>query len=214
MRVIQITSTHDDVEAAARLAADGVEPLGRCSVAGSFPHHFLVDDAAAAVRSLHRHGIAALEVTPPLPVTDHGIRWWASWRDSLPPKTYLEFRALHHDRVKSCGSLIRIRVDERPLSEPWRILADGGVDVRCESSCSLPTGREVHLLVPDPDAAIATLQRAGIAACTMDYAGPTIGQGISWLGEWKPALAYARRVERPILLSFASPRVEHVPGVW
>ncbi len=48
----------------------------------------------------------------------------------------------------------------------------------------------------------------------MDYRGPRIEQGITWWGEWKPALAYADGPSGPILLSFASPRVEHVPGVW
>jgi hypothetical protein len=214
MRVIQITSTHGEVEAAARLAAGGVKPLGRCSIDGSDPLHFLVSDADAAIRTLRRHGIAAIEITPPLPVTRVGIQWWSAWRNALPLQTYVEFGCLHHDKVKSCGSLIRIRSTGSLHSEPWRILADAGVDVRCESSCNLPTGPELHLLVPDADVATAALQRSGVTASTMDYAGPRIDQGISWWGKWGPALDYARRFERLILLSFASPRVEHVPGVW
>jgi hypothetical protein len=214
MRVIQITSTHDDAEAAARLTADGAKPLGRCSIDRPAPHHLLVADVGLSIRTLHRHGIAAIEVTPPLTSTSRGIRWWRAWRDSLPLETYVEFRALHHDKVKSRGSLIRVDANESPGSEPWRILVDAGQDVRCESYCSLPAGREVHILVPDSDTAIAALRSAGLVACTMDYAGPRLDQGVSWWGKWKLALAYARRVRRLILLSFASPRVEQVPGVW
>ena len=86
--------------------------------------------------------------------------------------------------------------------------------LRCEFQCSLPSGPELHVLVPDADEATAVLEAAGITAVPMDYRGPQVDQGISWWGEWKPALAYAGRVQRPILMSFASPRVEHVPGVW
>jgi hypothetical protein len=214
MHVIQITSQHDGAEAAARLAADEIQVLGGCSIDGPTPHHLLVGDVAAAFRTLHQHGITAIDVTPPLPVTKTGIQWWSAWRSSLPLKTYVEFRSLHHDKVKSRGALIRIR-GEQPLdAEPWRILADAGVDVRCEYYCPLPTGSEIHVLVPETDTSIAALERAGVIARTMDYAGPKIDQGICWWGEWKPALAYASRVQRPILLSFASPRVEQVPGVW
>jgi hypothetical protein len=173
-----------------------------------------VSDAGVAIRSLLRYGIAAAEVNPPLPVTNSGILWWKSWREALPLPLYVDFASLYHERVKSRGSLVRIRIDQVPALEPWRVLADAGVDIRCEFDCSLPTGREVHVLVPDTDAAIEALQRVGVAASAMDYAGPRIDQGISWWGEWRPALAYAKRVQRPILLSFASPRVEHVPGIW
>jgi hypothetical protein len=214
MRVIQVTSAHDDAEAAARLAADGTEPLGRCSIDGPAPHHLLVSDTGVALRTLHRYGIAANEVTPPLPVTSSAVRWWKCWRDALSPNMYFEFRSLHHHKVESRGSLIRIRTDESPHSEPWRILAEAGVDVRCEFHCSLPTGPEVHALVPSAEMAAGALQRAGVAACAMDYAGPMVDQGIAWWGEWRPALSYANRIQRPILMSFASPRVEQVPGVW
>jgi hypothetical protein len=180
------------------------------------PHHLLVSDPAVAISTLDRHGITAVEVTPPLPLTSEGVNWWKCWRDALPPDVYFDFRCLHHEKVRSRGALVRIRppVSERPAPEPWRILADGGVDTRCEFHCSLPSGPEVHVLVPDVDRATAVLERAGLDAAPMDYRGPRIDQGISWWGEWKPALAYAGRVGRPILMSFASPRVEHVPGVW
>jgi hypothetical protein len=214
MRVIQITSAHDDAEAAERLSADGAAPLGRCTIDGPAPYHLLVSDAGVALRTLHRDGIAAIEVAPPLPQTSSGVHWWKCWRGALRPNVYLEFRSLHHADVRSRGSLIRIRTNQRPRSEPWRILADAGVDVRCEFHCSLPTGPEVHVLVPDAELAAEELERAGFAACAMDYAGPTIDQGISWWGEWEPALTYANRIQRPILMSFASPRVEQVPGVW
>jgi hypothetical protein len=214
MRVIQITSPHDGAEAVSWLALDGPEALGACAFEGPAPHHLLVHDDAAAIRTLREHGIAAIEVSPPLPVTPAGVRWWSAWRSSLPLKTYVEFRSLHHDKVKSRGALIRVRNDERLTVEPWRILADAGIDVRCEYYCPLPTGSEIHILVPEPEASLAALERAGVAACAMDYAGPTPDHGIRWWGEWKPALTYASRVQRPLLLSFASPRVEHVPGVW
>jgi hypothetical protein len=214
MRVIQITSAHDEVEASARLTADGAKPLGQCSVDGPSPLHFLVPNAKVAIRALQRHRIEAIEIIPPLPVTSSGVRWWKFWRDALPLKTYVEFGALHHDKVRSHGSLIRIRATESPRSEPWRILANAGLDVRCESRCNRPSGPELHLLVPDSKNAIAVLHHAGITACSMDYSGPKIDQGISWWGEWKSALDYAKRLGRLILLSFASPRVEHVPGIW
>jgi hypothetical protein len=214
MRVIRITSTHDGAEAAACLAAEGAEPLGRCSIGGPNPHHLLVSDAGIAVTTLQNYGIQGVEVAPPLPLTRSGVRWWKCWRDALTPEVYFEFRSLHHHRVKSRGSLIRIRRNGELRSEPWRILADAGVDVRCEFSCSLPSGSELHVLVPDADMGIEALKGAGIPASVMDYAGPRLDQGIAWWGEWEPALAYAREVQRPILLSFASPRVEQVPGVW
>jgi hypothetical protein len=214
MRVIRITSPHDGAEAAGHLLAERVDPLGRCVVDGPAPHHMLVSDAGVAISALRRHGVRAVEVTPPRPVTRSGVRWWKSWREALPLRMYLEFRSLHHDHVKSPGSLIRIRDDGGASSEPWRILADAGVDIRCEFQCSLPCGPETHLLVTDAERATKALERAGVTARTMDYAGPRIDQGISWWGQWKPALTYAEAVWRPILLSFASPRVEQVPGVW
>jgi hypothetical protein len=212
MRIIQITSAHDGTLDIARLA--GV--LGSCSLPDErHPHHLLVSDVATVVSTLSRHGITSVEVEPPLPVTSAGVRWWKGWRDALPPDAYFAFRCLYHEKVKSSGSLLRIRAtDEDSADETWRVLAEGGVDVRCEFNCHLPSGPEVHVLVPDADCATAVLERAGITACSMDYRGPRIEQGITWWGEWKPALAYAGRTQRPILLSFASPRVEHVPGVW
>jgi hypothetical protein len=214
MHVIRIASSHDAAEGAAYLVAEGAEPLGRCSLDGSQPHHFLVSDAGLAITALGRHGVRAVEMTPPLPVTGTGVRWWNCWRESLPRDVYVEFRSFHHEKVRSRGSLIRIRDRGGASSEPWRILAEAGVDIRCEFHCSLPDGLEIHMLVPDARTASTALARRGIAACTMDYAGPLLGQGISWWGQWKPALAYANKVRRPLLLSFASPRVEQVPGVW
>lgn len=216
MRVIQITSAGAHTEAAARLAAAGVEPLGGCSIAGEpRPHHLLVSDAAVAIQALRRHDVGAREVRPPPPVTSSAVRWWKCWRDALAPEVYFDFRCLHHEEVKSSGSLVRVDLTgENGGAEPWRVLADGGVDVRCEFRCSLPTGSELHVLVPDAERATNVLERAGVPAAPMDYRGPRLEQGVSWWGEWRPALAYAGRVERPILMSFASPRVEHVPGVW
>jgi hypothetical protein len=213
MRVIRITSPHDGPAAAGYLTAERAEPLGWCSVDGPEPYHLLVSDAVVAVTTLKCYGVEAVEVTPPRPVTRSGVRWWKSWRESLPLDMYLAFRSLHHDHGKSRGSLIRIR-HQGANSEPWRILADAGLDVRCEFHCDLPTGAEIHLLVPDVEKATMALERAGVSACAMDYAGPRLAQGISWWGEWEPALAYAAKVSRPVLLSFASPRVEQVPGVW
>ena len=214
MRVIRITSTHDSAQVAACLEAAGTEPLGRCSIGRRTPHHLLVADADGAVRTLRRHGIRAIEVHPPLPTTRTGVLWWKAWRETLPLQTYAEFRSLYHSEVRSRGSLIRVRTEHASRSEHWRILADAGVDIRCESYCNLPTGDEFHLLVPDADRATAALQYAGVHACKMDYAGPRSEPGVSWWGEWKPALAYARRLHRLLLLSFASPRVEQVPGIW
>jgi hypothetical protein len=214
MHIIQITSAEKGADPAILLTAEGTAPLGWCAIDGPSPHHLLVPDAAHAIRTLLRHGVTATKITPPLPVTKSGILWWKAWRDALPLAMYVEFRSLHHESVRSGGSLVRIQTDQTPAVEPWRVLAEAGVDIRCEFNCSLPTGREVHVLVPDPDAATLALHRAGVAAAPMDYVGPRLEQGIAWWGEWEPGLAYARRVGRPILLSFASPRVEQVPGVW
>jgi hypothetical protein len=215
LRVIQITSRHDHTEAAARLAAAGDEPFGHCSTDDPVPHHLLVSDAAAAIGALRSEGIAAIEVEPPRPVTSDAVRWWRCWRDALPPSVYFDFRRLHHEDVRSRGSLIRVRhTGEESEIEPWRVLAEAGVDVRCESYCSLPTGPEIHVLVPDAEGAVAALERAGADVSPMDYRCPNPEHGITWWGEWKPALAHAGRVRRLILMSFASPRVEQVPGVW
>jgi hypothetical protein len=214
MRVIRITSLHDGAEAARYLTDQRAEPLGRCSVDGPHPHHVLVADAGIAITLLGRHEVRAVEVAPPLPVTRDGVRWWKSWRESLPLEMYVEFRSLHHHHVRSRGSLIRVHDRGGASSEPWRVLADAGVDVRCEFHFNLPEGPETHLLVPDAATATTVLELGGIAATAMDYAGPRLDQGISWWGKWRPALAYAGELGRPILLSFASPRVEQVPGVW
>lgn len=214
MRVIRITSPQDGAQAVSRLIDEGVEPLGSCFCDCSESHLLLVPDGERAVTALRRRGVRAVEVTPPRPTTRSGIRWWKRWRESLALNVYVEFRSLHHHEVRSRGSLIRIPQDRDTHAEPWQVLADAGVDIRCEFHCSLPDGPETHLLVPDADLASAALERAGVEASPMDYLGPRIDQGVSWWGQWEPALAYAGEVQRPILLSFASPRVEQVPGVW
>lgn len=199
------------------LKTSGLAPLGACTMGspGSSRHHVLVGSARSSIAALRRRGIAAASVKPPLPMTGKGILWWQRWRDALTRETYFEFRCQHHEEVRSRGSIIRIRKDDYPSgAEPCSALANGGVDVRCEFHCELPTGNEVHLLVPDAGKAAAVLKKAGFAPTDVDYRGPTLDKGISWWGEWKPALAYAGQVQRPILMSFASPRVEQVPGVW
>jgi hypothetical protein len=163
MHIIQITSAEKGADPAILLTAEGTAPLGWCAIDGPSPHHLLVPDAAHAIRTLLRHGVTATEITPPLPVTKSGILWWKAWRDALPLAMYVEFRSLHHESVRSGGSLVRIQTDQTPAVEPWRVLAEAGVDIRCEFNCSLPTGREVHVLVPDPDAATLALHRAGVA---------------------------------------------------
>ena len=105
-----------------------------------------------------------------------------------------------------------VMISDKP-GEGAKILADLATEgVNLLAFSGFPSGRKAQLdLIPEDSAA---LKRAGIAASAMDYAGPRLDQGIAWWGEWKPALAYAKEVQRPILLSFASPRVEQVPGVW
>ncbi|MGD8328699.1 MAG: hypothetical protein PVJ49_04635 [Acidobacteriota bacterium] len=217
MKIIEISSGHALSEAVGALKAVGTAPRGACTVqaVGSRSDQLLVDDAPSSIAVLAERGITARAMHPPRPVDDEGVRWWKIWREALDPDTYFDFRCQHHEEVRSVGSLIRVRREDCPDGvEPWSVLADGGVDIRCEFRCHLPTGYEVHLLVPDAAEAGAVLQRAGIPCVDADYRGPELQQGISWWGQWKPALAYAKQVRRPILMSFASPRVEQVPGVW
>jgi uncharacterized protein YyaL (SSP411 family) len=37
---------------------------------------------------------------------------------------------------------------------------------------------------------------------------------VDWLYDWPQALAEAKRTERPIMLIFAVPACEYVPGMW
>lgn len=217
MNVLQITSMHESREAEALLVASGLQPLGTCNIRASRRRrpHLLVRDGGRCIEALGRHGVTAMVVEPPLPVSKSGVAWWKSWRDALVPNVYFDFRQQHHAEVRSFGSIVRVPESGKGgRVEPWRVLADMGVDVRCEFHCSLPSGLEIHLLVPDGDRAIRVLKQAGIPATHVDYRGPVLDPGISWWGEWKPALAYAGQVKRPILMSFASPRVEQVPGIW
>lgn len=221
MQVIKTSAERDPAEVRAALESAGMGVIGECDVecpelAG---HHVLVADAGAAVETLADEGISAIRVKPPTPVTDCAILWWKEWKLALSDEGYDDFRLLHHEEVLSVGSIVRVResdfpADEGSDAEPWSVLADGGVDIRCEFHCDLPTGREVHLLIPDAEKATDLLEAAGFRATPVDYEGAEVGQGIAWWGRWKPALAYAQETQRPILLSFASPRVEQVPGIW
>lgn len=196
---------------AVQVMAESNEPCD--GMAGT---QLLVRNAAVAVEALASVGIDAARVAPPVPSSAEAILWWKAWRDVLPIEVYSNLRLRHHRELCSEGSIVRVRRDEFPADaeEPWRVLADGGVDIRCEFHCALPTGMEVHVLVPDENRAVAVLGRAGFAASPVDYEGPRIRDGITWWGRWQAALAYATQVQRPILMSFASPRVEQVPGVW
>jgi hypothetical protein len=215
MKVLQITSAHESSDAEACLAAAGLTPLGACTMRARprRRHHLLVRDGGLSIEALHRHGITAVAMDPPPPVTTSAVVWWKNWREALGPQVYFDFRQQHHEEIRSIGSMVRVRQSDSGV-EPWHLLGDAGVDIRCEFQCVLPTGLEFQLLVTDGDKAIRVLKKAGIPATHMDYRGPVLDQGISWWGEWKPALAYAGQVQRPILMSFASPRVEQVPGIW
>lgn len=215
MRVLQITSAHESSDAETCLAAADLPPLGACTMRAlrRRRHHLLVRDGERSIEALRRDGITAVAMDPPPPVTKSAVVWWKNWREALAPQVYFDFRQQHHDEIRSVGSMVRVRESDSGV-EPWRLLGDAGVDIRCAFHCVRPTGLEFHLLLPDSDKAIRVLKKAGIPATHMDYRGPVLDQGISWWGEWKPALAYAGRVQRPILMSFASPRVEQVPGIW
>lgn len=218
MEVIRL-ARDEHVEASwAVLQRAGIEVMAESDVPcdGVAGTQLLVRLAATAVQALASAGIDATPVAPPLPSAHEGILWWKAWRDALPIGVYSDLRLRHHRELSSAGSIVRVRRDEFPADadEPWRVLADGGVDVRCEFHCELPTGSEVHVLVPDEERAIAVLDRAGFTASAADYEGPRVRDGITWWGKWRAALGYATRVQRPILMSFASPRVEQVPGVW
>ncbi len=220
MQIVAISSMHDASEARAVLRSAGLNILGECVArfAEGPKCHFLVSDGNLAVRALRSNGVDAENVKPPIPVTDSAVRWWKAWRLALDSDTYLTLRRLVHGHVTSKGSIIRIRKREIPSNhtnlQPWSVLADYGVDVRCELHCHPPTGAEIHLLVPDADAATSILESVGFHVTDVDYKGPILESGISWWGEWKPALAFANKIQRPILMSFASPRVENVPGIW
>ena len=41
-----------------------------------------------------------------------------------------------------------------------------------------------------------------------------LSEGIGWYGTWEDAVLESARSGRPIMLHFASPRCENVPGVW
>lgn len=217
MEVIRLAD-EELAEGRAVLERVSVEVLAesRAACGGVTAPQLLVGEAEPAIVALAAEGLGAERVAPPVPVTEEAILWWKSWRNVLPIEVYSELRLRHHREVPSTGAIVRLRRDEFPevAAEPWKVLADGGVDVRCEFHCARPDGNEVHVLVPDPERALEVLGRAGFRAQPMDYEGPRVRDGISWWGEWRPALAYAGLVQRPILMSFASPRVEQVPGVW
>lgn len=218
MKVIEVFDEASAVVSLGVLRSAGAAVHGGCPIALSSYTGFqlLVDEPQAAVSLLEGRGVRAVWVEPPQPLDPDSILWWKQWRQAVSGETYLALRLQHHEELRSEGSLIRIpRKDfPSPEAEPWSILADAGQDVRCEFHCNLPTGPEVHLLVPDAELATKTLQSAGFKVTDVDYAGPDVKPGISWWGRWEPALAYAKETGRPILMSFASPRVEQVPGVW
>ncbi|MGH9164757.1 MAG: hypothetical protein ACRDZW_04490 [Acidimicrobiales bacterium] len=206
-----------DVERARSVLAADIEVFGdRASDDDLFRGHlFLVASAADGLAALGAHGVVGVVVTPPHPVTWAGVQWWKAWRAAVSARSYFALRTRHHGEVDSVGSLIRVRKsDDRSAGGAWAALADGGVDVRCEYQSHQPAGIETHFLVPDAAQARAVLEAAGIACSPCDYRRPPPGPGITWWGQWAPALAFAGRVSRPLLLSFASPRVEQVPGVW
>jgi len=210
-------SLDQDLERAGSVLATDVEVFGdRASDDQWFRGHlFLVASAAAAVAVLRAGGVAAVEVVPPRPVTLAGVLWWKAWRAAASSRSYFALRARHHGDVNSVGSLLRVRKpDDVSEAGAWAVLADGGVDVRCEYQSHQPGGIETHFLIPDAAHARAVLDAAGIASSPCDYRRPAPGPGITWWGQWAPALAFAGQASRPVLLSFASPRVEQVPGVW
>ena len=221
MQIVQVSRAEKLTEILAALKPAALELLGHCAMdrLDQSELQLLVVDASLALQALNENGIEAKAVDPPLPLTDSAILWWQQWRRALDQETYLRLREQHHPKTRSEGTIIRIHERDFPAGgadtvEPWSVLADHGVDVRCEFHCDLPTGLEVHLLVPDAEKANSVLVEAGFSATDVDYQGPEVRQGISWWGQWKPALAFANKVKRPLLMSFASPRVEQVPGLW
>ncbi len=218
MEVIRLAGGDEVLAGRSALERAGIETLAESDrpCGGEVGTQLLVRDASAAVDVLRSAGLQATRVSPPVPNSGDAILWWKAWRDALPIEVYSQLRLRHHRELSSEGSIVRVRREEFPAEaeEPWRVLADGGVDIRCEFHCALPTGMEVHVLVPDKERAVAVLAEAGFTATPVDYEGPRIRDGITWWGQWKAARDYASQVQRPILMSFASPRVEQVPGVW
>ncbi len=41
-----------------------------------------------------------------------------------------------------------------------------------------------------------------------------VENGIVWYGVWEDAVAEVQRTNRPLILHFAAPRCQAVPGVW
>jgi len=215
MEVVGVPADQDFQLAHVVLASIPVEVHGECD-GDDGGHLLLVGDAPRVVATLADHAVSAVHVRPPTPDSHSGVLWWKRWRLALDPDTYGALRGPHHAEIDSVGSIVRVRQadTDHPAAQTWRVLSDGGVDVRCEYQCHLPTGLETHFLVPDDRRASAVLAAAGIPATPADYTRPGPGDGIVWWGQWEPATAFAREVQRPMLLSFASPRVEQVPGVW
>ena len=221
MHVIRVPFDREISEIQAVLRSSTVRILGKCNLdqAGQPERLLLVADSCSALQALNSAGIHAENVVPPIPESEAGILWWKEWRNSIDQEKYLRLREQHHPRTRSVGSIIRIHENDFPKEaseniQPWQVLADSGVDLRCEFHCHLPTGLEVHMLVPDAKKASSALEAAGFTVTDVDYQGPKLEQGISWWGEWKPALDFANKIKRPVLMSFASPRVEQVPGIW
>lgn len=218
MDVLELPANEDLGRIRTILNSANVPVEGECRM-GQRSYQILVPEADRAARTLIDSGISASPIQPPVPLSDSAVLWWKQWREALDPKSYEKLRMKHHDAVDSTGSLIRVPRSDFPVVDgkklqPWEVLGENGVDIRCEFLCHLPTGVEFHLLVPDAALATKILRDKGFTVSDVDYEGPVIQRGITWWGEWNSALAYARKCQRPILMSFASPRVEQVPGVW